>query len=294
MGRKSINEYKRAQAVALFDAGFTISCVAHLPRTGHPSKITPRAARHLKRLTTGEHRANANIVTQKLNDSFSPCVSSKTVPRYLHKMGYIYTKKINKPFLKEIHKAKRIAWCKKFRSYTIENWHRIIFSDELTYYVLKCKNKMMVRRTKSEKLTSDCIQQINTADGEKVDLTKYCEVLKNQLIPSVKRLLKGTKYIFQHDLVPWHTSNIVKEQITKLKINMLEWPSKSPDLNVVEELWSIIDKRLASKPINAKTELQKRLQEEWGNISITSCRALVDSMLERIEICLKAKGGHFL
>ncbi|CAF3359573.1 unnamed protein product [Rotaria sp. Silwood2] len=154
MGRKSINEYKRAQAVALFDAGFAIYCVARqlkiswscvqnaikrycghgtfkdLPRTSHRSKITPRAARHLKCLTTGEHRANANIVTQKFNDSFSPCVSSKTVPRYLHKMGYIYTKKINKPFLKEIHKAKRIAWCKKFRSYTIENWRRIIFSDE--------------------------------------------------------------------------------------------------------------------------------------------------------------------
>ncbi|CAF4641320.1 unnamed protein product [Rotaria sp. Silwood2] len=153
---------------------------------------------------------------------------------------------------------------------------------------------MMVWRTKSEKLTSDCIQQINTGDREKVDLTKYCEVLRNQLIPSVKRLLQGTKYIFQHDLVRWHTSNIVKEQITKLKINILEWASKSPDLNVVEELWSIIDKRLASKPINAKAELQKRLQEESDNISTTSCRTLVDSVLERIEKCLKAKGSHFL
>jgi hypothetical protein len=33
-------------------------------------------------------------------------------------------------------------------------------------------------------------------------------------------------------------------------------------LNVVEELWNIIDKRLASKPVNNKAELEKRVQEE--------------------------------
>ncbi len=69
--------------------------------------------------------------------------------------------------------------------------------------------------------------------------------------------------------------------------------SNSPDLNVVEELWSIIDKRLASKPVNNKAELEKRLQEEWDKISITLCQSLVDSMSVRIEKCLKTKGGHF-
>ncbi len=126
-----------------------------------------------------------------------------------------------------------------------------------------------------------------------MDSTKYCEILKKHLIPSINRLPKEKKYTYQHDLAPWHTSNIVKEQITKLKINMLEWPPNSPDLNVVEELWSIIDKWLASKPINNKAELEKRLQEEWNKISITLCQSLVDSMPVRIEKCLKARGGHF-
>jgi hypothetical protein len=96
------------------------------------------------------------------------CVSSRTVQRYLHKMGYTYTAKIKKPFLKQIHKVKRISWCKKFRSYTIEDWRRVLFSDESTYYVLKRKNKVMVWRTKGEKLAPDCIQEINTGYGGKV------------------------------------------------------------------------------------------------------------------------------
>ena len=79
MGRESISENKRAQAVALFDAGFKISRIARQlniswtcvknaiiryrehdtfkdpSRTGRPSKITPRTARHLKRLASGEN-----------------------------------------------------------------------------------------------------------------------------------------------------------------------------------------------------------------------------------------------
>ena len=170
----------------------------------------------------------------------------------------------------------------------------------------------MVWRTKDEKLASDCIQEISTGDvkigvwgaicgydktslltySDNMNSTKYSEVLKNQLISSVKRLPKGKKYTYQCDLAPWHTSNLVKEQIRKLKINILEWPPNSPDLNVIEELRSIIDKRLALKSINTKEELPKGLQEEWDEISITLCQALVDSMPERIEKCLKAK-GHF-
>jgi transposase len=99
MGRKSISENTRAQAVALFDAGFTISrvtcqlnvswtCVKNavkrdrehgtfkdLPQTGRPLKITSRAARLFKRLTHGGNRENAHIITQNLNDSLSQRVS---------------------------------------------------------------------------------------------------------------------------------------------------------------------------------------------------------------------------
>ncbi|CAF4242435.1 unnamed protein product [Rotaria sordida] len=299
MGKKPVSDYKRAQAVALYDAGYTISdtarkfniswtCVKNaiirhrdhdtfkdLPRTGRRSKLTLRNARHLKRLVHGKNRANFNIITQKLNELSIIHVSSRTVQRYLHKMGYTYSAKIKKPSLKKIHKKKRIARCKKFRCYTIEDWRRIIFSDESTYYVLKRKNKTMVWRTKGEKLSFDCIQTVNTGDAkigvwgaicgygkaslltysDNMDSTKYCEVLQNQLLPLIKRLPKGKKYAYQCDLAPWHTSNMVKEQIRKLKINMFEWPPNSPDINVIEELWSIIDKRLALKSINTKEEL---------------------------------------
>ena len=59
-------------------------------------------------------------------------------------------------------------------------------------------------------------------------------------------------------------------------------------------LWSILDKRLASRPIYSRAALMERLQEEWGNIDQDLCIKLVESMPEQIRKCLKAKGGHFM
>ena len=87
---------------------------------------------------------------------------------------------------------------------------------------------------------------------------------------------------------------MVKEKIVKLKLNVLEWAPKNPDLNPVEMLWSVLDKKLATKLIYLKAALIERLQEEWNNIDKDLCVKLVELMPERIQRCLKDKGEHFV
>ena len=89
-------------------------------------------------------------------------------------------------------------------------------------------------------------------------------------------------------------SNIVQEKIVNLRLNVLDWAQKSPNLNPTEMLWSILDKKLYPKPIYSRAALIDRLQEEWNNIGQYSCIKLVESIPERIRKCLTAKGGHFL
>ena len=59
-------------------------------------------------------------------------------------------------------------------------------------------------------------------------------------------------------------------------------------------LWSVLDKKLVTKPIYLKAAFIECLQEEWNNIDKDLCVKLVESMPERIQKCLKAKGGHFV
>ena len=67
--------------------------------------------------------------------------------------------------------------------------------------------------------------------------------------------------MFQQGLAPCHTSKLVQEKVVKLKLNLLEWPAKSPHLNPVQMVWSILDKKLAVKHIYSIMELGRRLEE---------------------------------
>ena len=90
----------------------------------------------------------------------------------------------------------------------------------------------------------------------------YCDVLQDEVKQFLAKIWAQGKMMLQQDLAPWHTSNIVKEKIAKLKLRMLDWAPKSPYLNSIEMLWSILDKKLTAKPIYSKAALIERLQEE--------------------------------
>ena len=86
---------------------------------------------------------------------------------------------------------------------------------------------------------------------------------------------------------------MVKAKMKKMKLKVLDWPAKSPDLNPIEFVWSILDKKLITTPIYNKATLRKRLVEEWKSLGIDLRGSLVDSMPERLTKYLQTKGGHF-
>ncbi|CAF1597481.1 unnamed protein product [Adineta ricciae] len=339
MGRKPIDPFARAQIVALHNAGFkqvdisthlgkSRCCVQNairkfknhghyndMKRSGRPKKISGSDICYLKRLVRGDVRLSASKVTSELNISLSNPVSVVSVRRYIKDLGYEYVVKLKQQWLSAKHRQRRIAWCKQYSSWTCDDWRKVIFSDESTFYVLKRKNLCKIRRLDKEKLLPECLEQTNTGDGGKVGIwggisgngitvakiytenmnsNLYCDVLQHELKQSIQKIRKKNKIIFQQDFAPWHTSKIVKQRIRQMKLNVLDWASKSPDLNPIEMLWSILDKKLAAKPIYSRTALKERLEEEWNNIDQDLCIKLVESMPERIQKCLAAKGGHFL
>lgn len=94
--------------------------------------------------------------------------------------------------------------------------------------------------------------------------------------------------------IPTHTSKSTHKWIQNNQINVLQWPSQSPDMNPMEHLWNELDRRIKnrSKLPTSVQNLWDIVQEEWEKIPTEFCQNLIHSMQQRVLDMKKAKGGY--
>ena len=106
------------------------------------------------------------------------------------------------------------------------------------------------------------VDKISVMDG-KMNAQKFKQILQENFISSVENLELPSDYIFQQDNDPKHTGKSMKKWLSENNVNVLQWPSQSPDLNPIGNLWRFLKIQIRKRaPVNINN-LKTVCQEEW-------------------------------
>lgn len=195
------------------------------------------------------------------------------------------------------HLNQRENWAIFYQNY---NWNNVIWSDETTISIQSNKlSKIWIH--KDDTVINGVVKYplkihiwgcilknyklIVYIYDKTMNSAKYITILKKKLLPRIRSYEKrmGDKIIFQQDNATCHTSFEMCEFFSTNNIEVMFWPANSPDLNPIENIWSILKKNVGKIKVKNKQELIDTILDQVSKLKITTINKVIDSMDNRID-----------
>ena len=116
---------------------------------------------------------------------------------------------------------------------------------------------------------------------------KYIEILKQNLLP-----IYDENYIFQQDNDPKHTAFKTSLFLIDNNIKTLIWCPNSPDLNPIENIWSLLKNLLEKELDITEKNFDDAILKCWNQIKFESIFNTISSMQCRISQIIQNNGDH--
>jgi transposase len=273
--------------------------------SGRPRKTSPREDIVITRSATANRSISAPDICKQTKLNVSP----QTVRNRLHESNLTSHWSVKKPWISESNRKKRLKWAREHLTWDFDQWKQVLWSDESPFH-LRSKGRKRVWRAKGERIspevtkatlkhdrkinvwgcfTATGVGELHLIDGI-MDAVKYKRILSTKMIPSANRLFGQDEWVFQQDNDPKHTARTVQSYLSNKQVTVLEWPAQSPDLNPIENLWSILERKVQERSPKSEQQLFDLLQAEWQLMTEEKLSSLVESMPRRCQAVIDNKG----
>ena len=121
----------------------------------------------------------------------------------------------------------------------------------------------------------------------------YINLLSTHLLAQAQQV-GGPNWMFQHDNASIHTAKNTLEWLKANNISTLDWAPRSPDMNPVENVWSLLVSEVyaGGKQYETVEDLKTSLLKAWNEIAMDSLSSLFESMPNRVTELLIENGGR--
>jgi hypothetical protein len=128
----------------------------------------------------------------------------------------------------------------------------------------------------------------------RITTREYVVRLGNQVQPMIQTIFPNNDAVFQDDNASIHTAGTVQSWFEEHEGELhLTWPAQSPDLNVPEPPWSVLETKMRNRfsPPTRLEHLEDVLQEDWNKIPLQIVQNLYQSIPRSIVAVWNAEDG---
>lgn len=271
------------------------------------------------------------IAAEIKTEHSSASISKETVRRRLKEEGEVARRRLPKPRLTKKQMKARLQWAREHLEWTQEQWDRVLWSDESPFTVhptpsrkFRWVRKGKVAKNPKARVNPKLIAPTVKFGGGKIQVwgcfyaggvghlkliegtmkkEDYKQILIHRVMPLIKEKTwsepSTVAWIFQQDGAKPHTANqnmrYLRRKATEAGCSwtVMDWPAQSADLSPIENIWHYLKDQLRKYPRlpSSKDDLFTRLQTEWEKLGPDALRPYANSMHQRCEAVIEARGG---
>lgn len=308
---KSGHSYRKIAQMLGISKTMVENAIKWIPKDetrGRKPKITPTIKRSIIRCV----KKDPFITSKRIKNDLNIDVDTSTIRKTLIGEEFRARSARKVPLLSKKNIKQRLEFAKNHINWPKEKWRNILWSDETKVNLFSSDRGVHhVRRPIHQEFNPKYTLKTVKHGGGSIMVwgsfsyygvgplyriqnimksADYTEILKNTMLPYAEENMP-LKWVFQQDNDPKHTAKYTKKWFQDNKINVLEWPAQSPDLNPIENLWNEVKRAIRGKCPSNCDELWNLIQDAWNAIPLHVCQNLVDSIPRRCAAVLDNKGS---